>query len=78
MADIAQVLATGGTALVSATAGAVLTYWLGALNRRHQEKREDDTRWYETRLKAYAAMPQVVTAYISLQIAPNVEAHKKF
>jgi hypothetical protein len=22
-------------------------YWLGALNRRHQEAREDATRWYE-------------------------------
>jgi hypothetical protein len=53
MADIAQVIATGGTALVSAAAGAELTYWLGALNRRHQEAREDRTRWYEERLKAY-------------------------
>jgi hypothetical protein len=30
MADIAQVIATGGTALVSAAAGAGITYWLGA------------------------------------------------
>jgi hypothetical protein len=45
MADIGQVLATGGTALVSAAAGAGLTYWLGALNRRHQEAREDKTRF---------------------------------
>jgi hypothetical protein len=56
MADIAQVLATGGTALVSAAAGAGLTYWLGALNRRHQEAREDRTRWYEARREAYAAL----------------------
>src|SRR5215218_10666455 len=54
MADIAGVLATGGTALVSAAAGAGLTYWLGALNRRHQEAREDRTRWYEARFRAYA------------------------
>jgi hypothetical protein len=53
MADIAQVIATGGTALVSAAAGAGLTYWLGALNRRHRVAREDKTRWYEERLKAY-------------------------
>jgi hypothetical protein len=50
MADIAGVLATGGTELVSATAGAGLTYWLGGLKRRHQEAREDRTRWYEERL----------------------------
>jgi hypothetical protein len=56
MADIAQVLATGGTALVSAAAGAGLTYWFGALNRRHQEAREDRTRWYEARREAYAAL----------------------
>jgi hypothetical protein len=37
MADIPQVLATGGIALVSAATGAGLTYWFGALNRRHQE-----------------------------------------
>jgi hypothetical protein len=53
MADIAQVLATGGAALVSAAVGAGLTYWLGALNRRHQEAREDATRWYEKRVQAY-------------------------
>jgi hypothetical protein len=58
MADVAQVLATGGTALVSAAAGAGLTYWLGALNRRHQEAREDRTRWYEERLKAYMELHQ--------------------
>ena len=58
MADISQVLATGGTALVSAAAGAGLTYWLGALNRRHQEAREDATRWYEARFKAYAELPE--------------------
>jgi hypothetical protein len=52
MADIAQALVTGGTALVSAAAGAGLTYWLGALNRRHQEAREDATRWYEARREA--------------------------
>jgi len=68
MADIAQVIATGGTALVSAAAGAGLTYWLGALNRRHQEAREDATRWYEARREAYmelhqAAYDAMFTAY---------------
>ena len=56
MADLAQVLAAGGTALVSAAAGAGLTYWLGTLNRRHQEAREDETRWYEARREAYGAL----------------------
>jgi hypothetical protein len=37
-------------------AGAGLTYWVGALNRRHQEAREDRTRWYEARREAYAAL----------------------
>ena len=60
MADLAQVLATGGTALVSAATGAGLTYWLGALNRRHQEAREDRTRWYEARLRAYLDYHNVV------------------
>ena len=56
MANIAQVLATGGTALVSTAAGAGLTYWLGALNRRYQEAREDRTRWYQDRFRTYAEL----------------------
>jgi hypothetical protein len=66
VADIAQVLATGGTALVGAAAGAGLTYWLGALNRRHQEARENETRWYEARLQAYIELHQACyDAYFS-------------
>ena len=57
MADIAQVLATYD-ALVGVALGAGLTYGFGALNRRHQEAREDKTRWYETRLKAYGELSQ--------------------
>jgi hypothetical protein len=57
MADMAQVLVRGGTALVSAAAGAGLTYWLGTLNRRHQETRKNETRWYEKRLRAYVRRP---------------------
>jgi hypothetical protein len=53
MADIPQVLATYD-ALVGVALGAGLTYGLGALNRRHQEAREDKTRWYQARLDAYA------------------------
>jgi hypothetical protein len=60
MADIAQVIATGGTALVSAAVGAGLTYWLGALNRRHQEARENETRWYEKRFNAYSELSRAV------------------
>jgi hypothetical protein len=66
MADIAQVLATGGTALVSAAAGAGLAYWLGALNRRHQEAREDRTRWYEKRLQAYTELSAVAFQGLAL------------
>jgi hypothetical protein len=56
VADIGQVLATGGTTIVAVSVGAGLTYWFGALNRRHQEAREDRTRWYEARREAYAAL----------------------
>jgi hypothetical protein len=60
MADIAQTLATGGTALVSAAAGAGLTYWIGTLNRRHQEDREDATRWYTVRFQAYSELSRAM------------------
>jgi len=60
MADVGQVLATGGMTIVAVAVGAGLTYWFGALNRRHQEAREDKTRWYETRLQAYAALSGAV------------------
>jgi hypothetical protein len=53
MADIPQVLATYDT-LVGVALGAGLTYGFGALNRRHQEAREDKTSWYQARLNAYA------------------------
>jgi hypothetical protein len=53
MADILQVIATND-ALVGVALGAGLTYGFGALNRRHQEAREDKTRWYQARLDAYA------------------------
>jgi hypothetical protein len=52
MADIPQVLATYD-ALVGLVLGAGLTYGFGALTRRHQEEREDKTRWYEARLQVY-------------------------
>ena len=53
MADIPQVLATYD-ALVGVALGAGLTYGFSFLNRRHQEAREDKTRWYQARLDAYA------------------------
>jgi hypothetical protein len=53
MADIPQVLAAYD-ALVGVALGAGLTYGFGALSRRHQEAREDKTRWYQARLDAYA------------------------
>jgi hypothetical protein len=59
MADIPQVLATYD-ALVGVALGAGLTYGLSALNRRHQEEREDKTRWYEARLQAYVQLNQAI------------------
>lgn len=53
MADIGQVLANN-SAVVGVIVGTLLGYALNALNRRHQEAREDRTRWYDARLKAYA------------------------
>jgi hypothetical protein len=53
MADVGQVLATGGTTIVAGAVGAGLTYLFATLNRRHQEEREDRTRWYEARFRAY-------------------------
>jgi hypothetical protein len=53
MADIPEVLATYD-ALVGVALGAGLTYGFGALNRRRQEAREDNTRWYQARLEAYS------------------------
>src|SRR5918994_824888 len=55
MADIPQVLATYD-ALVGVALGAGLTYGFSALNRRHQEEREDRTRWYEARFRAYTEL----------------------
>jgi hypothetical protein len=49
MADVAEVLANYD-ALVGVALGVVLTYGLSALSRRHQEAREDKTRWYQARL----------------------------
>jgi hypothetical protein len=57
---LAEVLSTY-QALAGVAVGAGLTYWFGALNRRRQEAREDKTRWYETRLKAYAELAQTVS-----------------
>lgn len=56
MADTGEVLATGGMAIVAGTVGSALTYWFGVLNRRHQEAREKDTRWYEARFNAYVEL----------------------
>jgi hypothetical protein len=55
MADIPQVL-SNYDALVGVALGAGLTYGFGALNRRHQEARENETRWYEARREAYGAL----------------------
>jgi hypothetical protein len=61
MADIPEVLATYD-ALVGVALGAGLTYGFSALNRRHQEAREDRIRWYDARLKAYAEFSRAVSS----------------
>jgi hypothetical protein len=60
MADVAEVLATYD-ALVGVALGAGLTYGFSALNRRHQEAREDKTRWYQARLAAYTEFYQALS-----------------
>jgi hypothetical protein len=71
MADIGQVLATGGTTIVGVAVGSGLTYWLGALNRRHQETREDRTRWYDARFNAYVDLQKAVTHGLGFHMKPN-------
>ena len=75
MADIGQVLASGGWAIVGVVIGASLTYWFGSLNRRHQEAREDKTRWYEQRLRAYTEFSTAVFDgfVLSIPAMPGVE-----
>jgi hypothetical protein len=60
MADVAEVLATYD-ALVGVALGAGLTYGFSALSRRHQEAREDKTRWYQARLAAYTEFYQALS-----------------
>jgi hypothetical protein len=76
MADIPQVLATYD-ALVGVALGAGLTYGLGALNRRHQEAREDKTRWYEQRLHTYAEFSKKVTSEVVLGSPARSLAERK-
>jgi hypothetical protein len=66
MADVGPALVAGGASIVGVVAGAGLTYWLGALNRRHQEEREDKTRWYEARLRAYVELNQAIANMTAL------------
>lgn len=60
MSDVVQVIATGSFGIVGAVIGAGMAYWFGARTRKHQEDREDQTRWYEARFRAYAEFSQVV------------------
>jgi hypothetical protein len=60
VADVGPALVTGGATVIGVVVGAGLTYWQGALNRRHQEEREDKTRWYEARLQAYIQLNQAI------------------
>jgi type II secretory pathway pseudopilin PulG len=71
VADIGPALVTGGAAIVGVVAGAGLTYWLGAMNRRHQEEREDKTRWYEARLQAYIKLNHALDDMTTLLFHPE-------
>jgi hypothetical protein len=67
MADLAELIATYD-ALVGVALGAGLTYGFSALNRRHQESREDKTRWYQARLDAYADFYQALSDWWLLAV----------
>jgi hypothetical protein len=67
MADIPELLAHYD-ALVGAALGAGLTYGFGALNRRHQEAREDKTRWYQARLEAYSEFYRAISDWWILAV----------
>jgi hypothetical protein len=71
VADLGPALVTGSATLVGVVAGAGLTYWLGALNRRHQEQREDKTRWYEARLRAYAQLIHAIDGMDTVIFLPK-------
>jgi hypothetical protein len=71
VADIGPALVTGGATIVGVVAGAGLTYWLGAMNRRHQEEREDKTRWYEARLQAYIKLNHALDDMTTLLFHPE-------
>jgi hypothetical protein len=77
MADVGQVLATGGTTIVGVAVGAGLTYWFGALNRRHQEAREDRTRWYEARFKSYVGLFRSVVDAVAAAHSEEEDARNK-
>jgi len=53
MEALKQFLDAGGMAVIGVAVGAGLTYLCNALSRRHQEAREDRTRWYEAQFRAY-------------------------
>jgi hypothetical protein len=78
MADVGQVLATGGTTIVGVAVGAGLTYWFGALNRRHQEAREDNTRWYEARFKAYAEFSRAVASTVQFPASASPALEERY
>jgi len=66
-----QVVVTGAIGIAGTMVGAGLTYWLGALNRRHQEEREDKTRWYEARLQAYLKLNDALDDMTVLLFLPK-------
>jgi hypothetical protein len=61
--------------LIGVVLGAGLTYLFGTLNRRHQEGREDRTRWYEARFRAYTDFLQAV---FEAFYTPTVNRDDKF
>src|SRR6266511_2449071 len=68
MADIGGVLATGGIGIARVAVGSGLTHLFGSMNRRHQEAREDETRWHNTKLEAYCTFLGVVFQHLHLAL----------
>jgi hypothetical protein len=60
MPDIGRTLDALDSTAVGVLLGAGLTYSTSLLNRRHQEKREDKTRWYNSKLEAYSTFLSTV------------------
>jgi hypothetical protein len=60
-----------GDQVIGVIVGAGLTGLIGFLNRRHQERREDKTRWHNDRLRAYLNLCNAFTDAIIYMMQPS-------